>query len=203
MKHELGILGLACLALACQGTGERAPAREAAPPADPSDPVVMERMLALGTPGEPHAALAATAGRWSVEIRMPNAPGGPQAATATAERRMLLGGRLLQEDFRGEMMGMPFEGMALVGYDNLAEEYYSIWFDTWSTGAAWTRGRENASGEIVLEGLMKDALTPEGRPFRHVSRTVGPDEERVELYDTLPDGTEQLVMAMVYRRVRG
>ncbi len=38
-------------------------------------------------------------------------------------------------------MGMPMEGLLLLGYDNISEEYWSIWMDNFSTWPAIARGK--------------------------------------------------------------
>ena len=53
---------------------------------------------------------------------------------------------------------------------------------------------------IELAGIMYDAMTPKGRPWRTVSRSLGPDTAIVQIYDAAPGGGEVMVMEMVYRR---
>ncbi len=169
------------------------------------DPMANPEFLAVWgesmTPAEQHKELAQAAGSWDVDTVMWMAPGGePQRSKATAESKMVLGGRYLLEEFKCEMMGMPFEGMLLLGYDKLAGEYVSIWMDNMSCWPSIARGNKNEKGENVLVGKMHDVLTPQGRPYKHVSLSRGPDEAFVRMYDTMPDGTEWVVMEMTYKR---
>ena len=62
------------------------------------------------------------------------------------------------------------------------------------------RGTEDEKGVITLVGTIRDVLTPEGRPYKHVSWKEGPDRMVAHMYDTMPDGTEWVVMEMVYLR---
>jgi len=188
---------------ACQSTGESQDPRDKWGENPMENPEFMAQMTEAMTPGEAHQEIAKGVGTWDVESKMYMSPGSePEISTATAESRMILGGRYLVQDFTGEAMGAPFEGMLILGYDNLAGEYFSIWMDTWSTWSALARGVENEKGEVNQIGTMRDVLTPDGRTFRHVTRFPSPDEQQVRMYDSLPDGTEWLVMEMTYRRRR-
>jgi hypothetical protein len=98
------------------------------------------------------------------------------------------------------MGGMPMEGFQILGYDNVQKEYVSVWMDTWSTGIHTSAGRANANGVIEMKGSMKDAVTPDGRPFRSVTRFEGADKFVVALYDTHA-GKEVKILDVVYTRV--
>ncbi len=201
-------LRLACALLAlglaaCQSAPRvRSIVQEEDPKPPALDPATMERMMRYMAPGPEHAALAGHAGAWSVACKLIESPGAaPASFDGQAESAMVLGGRFLQERFQGQMMGQPFEGLLLMGFDKLDGQYFTIWMDTWGTGYSIARGRAPASGGALdLSGTMRDALTPQGRPFRHVERKAEDGHRVVELYDTLPDGTEWMVMSMDYRR---
>ena len=67
---------------------------------------MMDIYKKLGTPGAPHKVLASMVGSWSTKIKSwmePDKP--PMESTGTCEQKMLLGGRFLQQEFTGDMMG--------------------------------------------------------------------------------------------------
>ncbi|MEW6071395.1 MAG: DUF1579 domain-containing protein [Planctomycetota bacterium] len=164
------------------------------------NPEFLKAMEAAAALRPEHAEIAKTAGTWDVENKMTMQPGAePVSFSGTSTNRMVLGGRYLVEEYKSELMGMPFEGILILGYDNLADEYVSIWFDNMSTWPSIARGKKQTDGKVVQTGEMKDVLTPGGRPYRHVSWEEG-DELRGTMYDTLPDGTEFVMMEMTYRR---
>jgi len=70
------------------------------------------------TPGAEHKALEQFVGTWDTSVKMWMAPGAqPQESTGTAENKMTLGGRFLEQHYEGTMMGQPFTGMGYTGYD--------------------------------------------------------------------------------------
>ena len=51
----------------------------------------------------------------------PGAP--PQEGHGTSKHRWALGGRYLEQVYRGKSMGMPMQGLGYTGYDNSAKQY--------------------------------------------------------------------------------
>ena len=82
----------------------------------------------------PLAALHAGVGTWDADFKM-EMPGAP-AMTSTCSEVVapICGGKWTWSTFTGEMMGAPFEGHALTGYDSKAERIVSFWIDS-MTGA--------------------------------------------------------------------
>lgn len=96
--------------------------KPAAPAADPKMEEMMKKVEAAGAPGAAHKALAPLAGEWTVEVKSWMTPGAPPMVTkGTAKATWIMDGRFLQEEFHGEMMGKPFHGMSLMGYDNMTK----------------------------------------------------------------------------------
>ena len=74
-------------------------------------------------------------GEWNEEVTMWMAPGAPPTVSkATAKNEMIMGGRYQLSKSTGTMMGMPFEGMSTVGYDNAKKQFTSTWIDNFGTG---------------------------------------------------------------------
>ena len=49
-------------------------------------------------------------------------------------QKMILDGRFLHQEFNGEMMGSPFIGIGITGYDNGSKQYVSNWMDSSEKG---------------------------------------------------------------------
>jgi len=192
----IALVGAAVLATAAA----LRPQDEAAPAAPPGmDPALMEKMASLATPGEPHRDLGKMAGRWEQELRMRMGPDMPWMDVKSAsEAKPLLGGRYIMETVRFEMMGMPVEGINILGFDNLKQEYTSMWADTMGTWWVTARGRKDASGKIDMKGTMIDVAGE--RPFRMVIQSKGDDLVESEMYDTIPPAGEVKVMSIVSKR---
>jgi len=87
---------------------------------------MMEAYKKLATPGEPHKLFASLAGSWTTKTKEwmePDKP--PMESTGSAEMKMLLEGRFLQQELTGNMMGQPYSGVGITAYDNLRKRYVS------------------------------------------------------------------------------
>ncbi len=163
---------------------------------------MMAAWMAAGTPGEVHACFAEKEGSWQVHSTMwtdPEAP--PTESEATCDAKMVLGGRYLQEQFVGTAMGMPFDGLGMLGYDNTTGVVTALWWDSMSTMTGVLTGVYEKIGDpLELTGSMVDAYTKDEIRIRAVTTYVGKDEHRFEYYITMPGLPEMKNMEMVYTR---
>jgi hypothetical protein len=152
--------------------------------------------------GEPHQRLARMAGEWDMTTKAWMAPGEPpQVTKGTVTNTMLLGGRVLQSQHKGEMMGQPFEGLGLTGYDNVTGRYWTIWIDNMSTGLFQAPGSfDPAANTYTYTGEMADPMKPASMvKVRAVTRVTGPDSYVFEWYDT-HEGKEMRSLEVSYTR---
>src|SRR6476620_9712398 len=108
---------------------------------------MMEMWQKLGTPGEPHKQLENLAGSWTTKTKEWMEPGKPpMESTGSAEMKMLLDGRFLQQEYSGQMMGQAFSGLEIIGYDNLRKRYITTWMSTMGTSIFIMEGTASADG---------------------------------------------------------
>ena len=159
---------------------------------------MMKKMQAAGTPGPAHKALEAFVGDWQAEVTCWMEPGGPPSVShATAEGRLILNGHFLEEEFHGEMMGRPFTGRTVMGYDNLKQTFNSIWISDMQTSMFVSEGRgDNGYKVITLEGTMNCPATDrKDVPMKTVLRVLSPDKHVFEMFN---DGVK--TMEITYTR---
>jgi hypothetical protein len=121
---------------------------------------LMRKYQQLATPGAPHKLLSRMEGSWNTKMQHwmdPDQP--PTESEGTCERKMIFGGRYLQEEYKGDMMGTPFNGIGYMGYDNHTKKYVMTWFDSMSTGIYFFEGDASPDGKtITLNGRYNDAI---------------------------------------------
>jgi len=156
----------------------------------------MEAYMKAAAVTENHQFLAKYAGDWDVAVTYWMGPGAPPTkSTGTFKGRMLLGGRYLEMTFNGFMMGQPFEGIQLVGFDNLEQKYNTLWIDNTSTSFFMTRGTRE--GDVLNEtGEWPDPVTGSVVSVKARTTWVGGDEYLYEQWMVMPDGTEHKGMEM-------
>jgi Protein of unknown function (DUF1579) len=168
----------------------------------PMDPqAMMEVYEKLAIPGEPHKLFASLAGSWTTKTKEWMEPGKPPTeSTGSAEMKMLLGGRFLQQEFTGNMMGKPFSGIGIDAYDNLRKKYVTAWMDTMGTGIFMMEGTASADGKtITLEGQHPE---PGGGYMTHraIWKIVDNDTQTFDMYGTRHGGKEMKMLEITYMR---
>lgn len=162
---------------------------------------MMEAYEKMATPGEPHKQFASLVGSWSTESKEWMEPGKPPTESAgTAEMKMLLDGRFLQQEFNGNMMGKPYNGVGITGYDNLRKKYVSTWIDSMGTGIFLMEGTPSTDGKtITLKGRHAE---PGGGHMNHraVWKFVDNNTQTFDMYGTHGHGKEMKMMEITYTR---
>lgn len=162
------------------------------PPDQPMDEemaAMMEKMEAAGRPGPHHDALKPLAGNWEGFVEITMAPGQePMKMPATISREWIMDGRFMKEAVKSETDDGPFNGMGLVGFNNVDGVYESMWVDNTGTAILTETGtydvekktfrfysshRDPASGKLNMGHVELDLSNPN----RHVMTgwRIGPD----------------------------
>jgi len=171
------------------------------PQMTPEQMAEMEAYMKAGTPGAPHQALASTVGNYDLKIKSWHEPGGPaMEETGTAIRTMGLDGRVLIEDVTSSMMGTPFTGHVMMGYDNVTGKYWSTWTDSMSTGLMVSEGTCDAQNVCSLTGSWNDPITKGPVTMRMITRWTSPTTQIFEMYGPGKDGKEMKMMEMTYTK---
>jgi hypothetical protein len=175
-------------------------AEETATPAADQQ-AILEAYQRAATPGPQHAALAKMAGEFTLTLKMFNEPGAePEVSTGTSSRRMILGGRYLEETVHSSVAGQAFEGRGLTGYDNVTRSWWGSWIDSMSTAIMLTSGAwDEEAGVGTFEGEYNDPVTGELQSSRSVIRRLPNGDELMEMYMTTATG-EVKSMEILYQR---
>lgn len=176
-------------------------ASEAEKPMDSA--AMMKAWQEYATPGDVHKALAADVGKWNCEMTFWQGPGAePEKAKSTAEVKMTFGGRYQEAYYKGDMMGMPFEGKATVGYNNASGKAFSTFYDNMGTGFMYSEGTyEPARKTFFFEGEMTDPTTKKDAPFREEYLIVDANTRKMSMFDK-KNGTEYKSMEIIMTRAK-
>jgi hypothetical protein len=163
---------------------------------------LMKKAEAASTPGPAHKALDPLVGEWNAEVKMwmePDAP--PTVTKASAKSTWALKGRFVKQEFTGEFMGKPFNGVSYTGYDNVRQKYRSIWIDDMSTTIVTSEGDADAGGKVItLGGSYACAMTGEkDKANTQIYRIVSRDKHVFEMHDPTR-GDKSKTMEITYTR---
>jgi hypothetical protein len=165
----------------------------------------MAEVMKRGMPGEAHKALEPFVGSWTHVLRWwhaPNTP--PDEMRGTNVNSWMFGGRFLKQEVKGGSPEMPWEGLGIIGYDNIAGRYESVWFDGMATGIAHAHGAWDPAAKTLTEtGTMSDMMTnTKDKPFRGVWKSIDANTNLYEMFTTAPDGKEYRNMEIIYTRAQ-
>jgi len=181
-----------------------AAAQEKPPAMSKEEQAMMEAMAKASAVGPNHKLLASMVGDWSFVMKMwmdPSAP--PSETKGTVSNHSLLGGRYVQGEFKAPVMGMPFEGVSVNGYDNVTQQFVSTWFDNMSTGIMFMTGTYDAATKsLTYLGEMADPMNPSVKvKSREVIRLVNDSQHVMEMFETR-GGKETKTMEVTYTRTK-
>ncbi len=162
---------------------------------------VMEIYKKVGTPGEPHKALAKLVGSWETRTRSwmePDKP--PVVSSGACEQKLILDGHYLQQTYTGDMMGQPFTGISILGYDNHTRKYQSIWVDTMSTGVYFFEGTGSRDGRTIKQESRYDDPVQGPSLWRTVTRVRDDNTIEFEMFLTPKGKKETRMMEMTITR---
>ena len=176
--------------------------KNATPPAMPDSATMAKNWQDYMTPGDMHKMLAKGNGNWAADVTMWEAPGAPATKSAgTAVNKMIMGGLYQESDFSATMMGMPFSGKSIVGYDNDKKAFVSTWVDNMGSGILTMEGPwDAASKSMTLKGKMLNPATRQTSDAKQVMKLTDDNNETMEMYIIMPDGKEFKNMEIKYTR---
>jgi uncharacterized protein DUF1579 len=149
-------------------------------------------------PGPEHELLKKDVGTWDATIEMLMPPGPPSKGTETSV--MGPGGLWLISDFKSEMMGAPFQGHGVTGWDSSKKKYVGTWVDSMSSGISLSESTYDAAAKTATGSL--EGPGPDGQPMKMKAVTQYKDDDtRVfTMFMAGPDGKEAPTMRITYKR---
>jgi len=156
----------------------------------------------MGAVRAEHRQLEYFAGDWKTKTSVwmdPKQP--PEVSEGTSHCEAVFGGRYFETRAEGQMMGQPFSGRGVTGFDNLSGQYFATWYDSMSTGFFLAYGSyDKASNQYTYRGSMDDPMAPKTKiPVRAVVRIVDASHHAFDWYEER-GGKEVKTMQIEYTR---
>jgi hypothetical protein len=192
------VLPLLLLSLVALGADAPTPEKSGAPATQPT----AEDLKQL-QPGPQHELLKALAGQFDGDYEVFTAPeAAAQRSKGRITNELVYGGRFLRGRFDGVMLGKPFTGENLIGYDNFKKHYVGTWVNDGGTSIVFAEGDADAAGKVItMEYEQQDG--PAGtEPVRTrlITTLIDKDHYRFETFVIIP-GLEPFTAARIsYRR---
>jgi hypothetical protein len=157
-------------------------------------------MPPLPKPGPEHEVLKADVGVWDAVVETFAAPGQPPSTSKGVETNALMGGMWVVTEFKGDMMGMPFEGRGVTGYDAVKKKYVGTWVDTMSVGIAHAEFTYDAATKTMSGTMAGPDMTGTMVKMRETIVYKDANTRVFTLFSPAPDGKEAPIMRITYTR---
>ena len=162
------------------------------------DAEAMKKMMEMAQPGPEHELMKKCEGNWAAHGKFWMGPA-PSESDFTATMTMVLGGRFLRQDARGDMEGESFEGLGYTGFDRVGGKFFNVWMDNMGTGAMVGTGSCSADKKtITFTGEGDWGMGP--MTWREVLTLQSDNEHLFEMFQTPKGGAEKKVMELQYKR---
>ena len=148
-------------------------------------------------PGPEHEILKRDAGTWDATIEM-SMPGAPPMTMTGVETSTLMAGRWLVTEWTSEMMGQPFEGHGISGWDPAKNAYVTVWVDSMNTEISLGEASYDPETDS-LTGWM-EMPDPMGGKSKVKTVEEWPDEDTRLVRFFGPDGGDEPFMAFTYEK---
>ena len=173
--------------------------------AAPNMQEMMKKWMEAATPGEGHKYLAQLVGKWDITLRAwmdANKP--PQESKGTCDARWILDGRFVYTEMSSQIMGMPYKGVELWGYDNYKKRYVVSHVDNMGTAISTGEGKLDLSKQVLTAfGKMDDPMMDErDKPVKYVTRVINKDKYVFEIYDEVGSPNEIKILELTFTRAR-
>ncbi len=138
------------------------------------------------TPGTKHEWLKEFVGTWQASSRFWMEPGKPpMKSKGVSVQKMVLGGRYLQQQYKGEMPPMgTFYGLGYTGYDNTSKYFVGTWMDSFGTGIIHMTG---VPGDDPRTMTMTASFLAPGKQkptqVRSVTKVIDPKKHVFEWFE--------------------
>jgi hypothetical protein len=191
MRRALRFFGMAAVMLV--GSAYAQEKKEAAPTQGQETP--------FPKPGPEHELLKKDVGVWDATVESMMERGGKPNVTKGVETNTLFdSGLWLIQDFKGEVMGAPFQGHGVMGYDAPRKKYAGTWVDSMSTGVSKIEGTYDPKTKTMTSWL--EGPGPDGTMMKMRSTSEWKDDNtRVfTMYSPPGQGEEFAMLKITYKR---
>lgn len=163
----------------------------------------MEAWIKASTPREEHRLLGQFVGRWNHTVKWRMTPDAkPEESIGTTEVEAIMGGRFIRQTAKGTSMGQPFEGLGLIGFDNVQERFSTVWLDNMGTAMMVGSGVFDAhTKSIVDKGSFSCPLSEtKSRTYRAVLTLPVKNSYHYEFFTLDEQGKEFKMMEILYNK---
>ena len=166
---------------------------------------MMKAWQEASTPGAEHEMLKGVVGKWKVTTKSwETAEGKADESVGTSTFKPVFGGRFYQQDFKGKMHGMSYEGTGMMGFNKVTKKFESTWHDSMSTASMRLEGTFDPKANLIAESGEYQCPVEKGpKKMRSEFKMIDKDNMTFVMY--MPEmftGKEYKAMEQTYKRIK-
>ena len=157
------------------------------------------------TPSDMHTLFARYTGSFDMEISMPVGEGKePFVTNVQSEHEMILGGRYLRMDQKGDMMGMDYHAIMTLGFNNSDRQMALTAITNMGTGTLSLFGPWDEKAQTAtVTGQLTNPVTKKRITVRQTISFIDENTILIESFDTEGDRPEKKTVQYKLTRSTG
>ena len=169
-----------------------------------SPPSEMEAMAQMGALAPEHKILEKMVGEWKTVSSFWMTPDAEAVKSeGSVSAKAILGGRYIMAWDKGSAMGMPYEGLAITGYDKHKKAFTLSWRSSMDTSTVLGEGQyDEATKTISFKGKMVSPMMDGSMIDYRFTTEIVDDNHLVDTMYMIMDGHEMKAMEIASERVK-
>lgn len=142
-------------------------------------------------------------GTWNAEVEMSAAAGQPATKEAGQDIvRAVAGGTWISSDFETKLMGAPFQGHEILGWDGVQKKYVFSWVDSMGAGITSGEGTFDAATKTFKFTVHGYGMDGKPQTWHQVDMWKDDNTREWQMFEPGPDGKEVLGITIHYKRAK-